>query len=285
MLRPSRLQQTSSSPLPISKQEGDASRARLPVSAADAASTTANMQAVWVMLICLAATPGASASTCKGVAAIPGLPGVPGRPGSNGRDGENGHKGERGPPGQTEDQAELGEKGDAGLPGFPGKVGPKGPAGSRGAPGPRGALGRKGESGDYKTSLKSAFSASRTINMLPRRDQPIRFDRVITNENGHYENRYGRFTCKIPGLYYFTYHATSRGNLCVNIKKGKGNRGEKVVTFCDYVHNTYQVTTGGVVLKVKADESIWLEPTEKNSLVGIEGADSIFSGFLLFPDN
>lgn len=120
--------------------------------------------------------------------------------------------------------------------------------------------------------------------MLPRREQPIRFDRVITNENGHYENRYGRFTCKIPGLYYFTYHATSRGNLCINIKKGQGTKGEKVVTFCDYVHNVYQVTTGGVVLRLQGEESVWLEPTEKNSLVGIEGADSIFSGFLLFPE-
>nr|XP_025045999.1 complement C1q subcomponent subunit B [Pelodiscus sinensis] len=189
-----------------------------------------------------------------------------------------------GAPGGAEDQLELGEKGAPGSPGYPGKVGPKGPKGSQGPSGPTGLPGPKGESGDFKATAKSAFSAARTISMLPRREQPVRFDRVIANENGHYENRYGRFTCQVPGLYYFTYHVTSRGSLCLHIKRGKDTKGEKVVTFCDYVHNVYQVTTGGVVLQVQQGESVWLEPTEKNSLVGIEGADSIFSGFLLFPD-
>ncbi|XP_073173166.1 uncharacterized protein [Lepidochelys kempii] len=239
---------------------------------------------LWAMLLCLSVVPLARADSCKGYAAIPGIPGAPGQPGSNGKDGVDGPKGEKGAPGQVDDEMELGEKGEPGSPGHPGKVGPKGPVGSKGSPGPMGPPGPMGESGDFKTTLKSAFSAARTISMLPRREQPIRFDRIITNENGHYENRYGRFTCRIPGLYYFTYHVTSRGNLCINIKKGQGTKGEKVVTFCDYVHNTYQVTTGGVVLRLQADESVWLEPTEKNSLVGIEGADSIFSGFLLFPD-
>ncbi|XP_029874276.1 complement C1q subcomponent subunit B isoform X3 [Aquila chrysaetos chrysaetos] len=243
------------------------------------------MQTVWAMLICLAGGQLATATLCKTYGTIPGIPGSPGQPGSNGRDGENGLKGERGPPGQVEDEEDMGEKGDPGLPGHPGKIGPRGPPGPKGLPGLMGLPGPQGDSGDYKATLKSAFSAARTISSYPRREQPIRFDRIITNEKGHYENRYGRFTCEIPGIYYFTYHVTSRANLCLSLKKGRGgSRGEKVVTFCDYVHSSYQVTTGGVVLKMAASESVWLEPTEKNSLVGIEGSDSIFSGFLIFPE-
>ncbi|XP_009687903.2 complement C1q subcomponent subunit B isoform X2 [Struthio camelus] len=243
------------------------------------------MRTVGVMLICLAGGQLTSATLCKTYGTIPGIPGSPGQPGRNGIDGENGQKGERGPPGHVEDEEEIGEKGDPGAPGYPGKVGPKGPTGSKGVPGIMGPPGPQGDSGDYKTNLKSAFSAARRISFLPRREQPIRFDRIITNENSHYENRYGRFTCQIPGIYYFTYHVTSKGNLCINIKKGRGgSKGEKVVTFCDYVQNSYQVTTGGVVLKMAAEESVWLEPTEKNSVVGIEGADSTFSGFLIFPE-
>ncbi|NXP54871.1 C1QB protein, partial [Heliornis fulica] len=120
----------------------------------------------------------------------PGIPGTPGQPGSNGRDGENG------------------PKGDQGEQGYPGKIGPRGPPGSKGLPGLMGQPGPPGDSGDYKTTLKSAFSAARTISSYPRRDAPIRFDRIITNEKRHYENRYGRFICQIPGLYYFTYHVT-----------------------------------------------------------------------------
>ncbi|XP_054078715.1 complement C1q subcomponent subunit B isoform X1 [Rissa tridactyla] len=249
------------------------------------ASAEEQMQTVWVMVIFLAGGQLASGTLCKTYGTIPGIPGSPGQPGSNGRDGKNGLKGDRGPPGQVEHEGDMGEKGDPGEMGYPGKIGPRGPPGSKGLPGPMGPPGAQGDSGDYKATLKSAFSAARTISSYPRREQPIRFDRIITNVKGHYENRYGRFICQVPGIYYFTYHVTSRSNLCLSVKKGRGgSRGEKVVTFCDYVHSSYQVTTGGVVLKVAANESVWLEPTEKNSLVGIEGSDSIFSGFLVFPD-
>ncbi|XP_042335091.1 complement C1q subcomponent subunit B [Sceloporus undulatus] len=242
---------------------------------------------IWAILICIPASKLASGDTCQGPTLIPGIPGMPGAPGTNGQDGDDGIKGERGPPGRVEDYRDVGERGEPGEPGYPGKVGPRGEAGSKGPPGAPGPRGPPGDSGDYKTSLKSAFSAVRSISMTPRRGQPVRFDRVITDVNRNYENRYGRFTCQIPGIYYFTYHVSSRGNLCIHLKKGRGNeRGERVVAFCDFVYNAFQVTTGGVVLRLTQGESVWLEPTEKNSLIGgTEGADSIFSGFLLFPDS
>ncbi|XP_074074279.1 complement C1q subcomponent subunit B [Macrotis lagotis] len=222
---------------------------------------------------------------CTGPAAIPGIPGTPGVAGTNGRDGSPGIKGEKGLPGVLGDSGETGEKGDSGIPGNPGKVGPKGPTGPKGLPGPMGFPGLPGESGDYGSMAKSAFSASRNIHVPLRKEQPIRFERMITREGSDYEPRNGKFSCRTPGLYYFTYHASSKGNLCVIlIKASRGMAKEKVVTFCDYVFNTFQVTTGGVVLKLQAGDSVWLEVNDKNSLVGVDGANSIFSGFLLFPD-
>ncbi|KAM6172551.1 complement C1q subcomponent subunit B [Erethizon dorsatum] len=222
-------------------------------------------------------------SNCNGHPAIPGIPGIPGVPGSDGQPGTPGTKGDKGSPGLAGDHGEFGEKGDPGIPGNPGKVGPKGPIGPKGAPGIPGGPGPKGESGDYKATQKVAFSALKTLNTPIRQKQAIRFDNVITNVNGNYEPRSGKFTCKVPGLYYFTYHASSRGNLCVNLVQGRENP-KKVVTFCDYVRNTFQVTTGGVVLKLEQEEMVYLEATNQNSMLGMEGANSIFSGFLLFPD-
>lgn len=155
--------------------------------------------------------------------------------------------------------------------------------GPKGSPGPPGAPGPKGESGDYKATQKIAFSAKRTINTVLRKDQTIRFDQVITNANNNFESRSGKFTCKVPGLYYFTYHASSRGNLCVNLVRGR-EQVQKVATFCDYTQNTFQVTMGSMVLKLEQGESVFLQATEKNALLGVDGANSIFSGFLLFPD-
>lgn len=106
---------------------------------------------------------------------------------------------------------------------------------------------------------------------------------MITNANENYQARSSKFTCKVPGLYFFIYHASSRGQLCVDLMRGRAEP-QKVVTFCDYVQNTFQVTTGSIVLKLEKDETVFLQATEKNALVGIEGANSIFSGFMLFPD-
>uniref|UniRef100_A0A7N4PLU1 Complement C1q B chain n=1 Tax=Sarcophilus harrisii TaxID=9305 RepID=A0A7N4PLU1_SARHA len=237
-----------------------------------------------LFLLALAVT-ALTEAPCNGHAAIPGMPGIPGVAGPNGKDGSPGIKGEKGLPGVLGDSGEIGEKGDSGNPGNPGKVGPKGPSGPKGIPGPVGPPGPPGESGDYGNIAKSAFSASRTIHAQLRKDQPIRFDRMISRESGDYEPRSGKFSCRAPGLYYFTYHASSRGNLCVIlIKARRGAAKEKVVTFCDFVYNSFQVTTGGVVLKLAEGDSVWLEVNERNSLVGLDGASSIFSGFLLFPD-
>ncbi|KAE8574198.1 hypothetical protein XENTR_v10024949 [Xenopus tropicalis] len=230
------------------------------------------------LLVALISAPLVTAQSCK-----VGLPGIPGAPGPDGKDGADGAKGEVGEPGQIEGWNKEEQKGDTGPPGHPGKVGPKGPVGPPGLPGFPGQKGLKGESGDYKISLKSSFSAQKASGAAVRRDVPVRFDKAITNDNGHYEPRTGKFTCKVPGVYYFSYHATSRGQLCVNIMMGKEQK-RKMATFCDQAQNIFQVTTGGLVLQVQKDESVWLETTEKNSLLGTDGADSIFTGFLLFPD-
>lgn len=222
-------------------------------------------------------------SSCPGHPAIPGLPGLPGIPGSDGQPGTPGTKGEKGIPGLAGDHGEFGEKGDPGIPGNPGKVGPKGPIGPKGIPGLPGGPGPKGESGDYRATQKVAFSALKTLNTPLKPKQAVRFDSVITNVNRNYEPRSGKFTCQVPGLYYFSYHASSRGNLCVNLVRGR-EQPQKVVTFCDYAQNTFQVTMGGVVLKLDRGEMVYLEATDKNSMLGMEGANSIFSGFLLFPD-
>lgn len=189
-----------------------------------------------------------------------------------------------GSPGVIEGWKKEEHGGDPGPAGNPGKVGPKGPLGPPGPPGAPGQKGRKGDSGEYKTEVQAAFSVKKLSQGFPRREQPVRFDRQLINVNNQYSLQTGKFTCQYPGLYYFTYHVTSRGHLCASIMKGKaGASKQKVVTFCDQVLNIFQVTTGGVVLEVQKDEAVWLETTDKNNLLGAEGADSIFTGFLLFP--
>ncbi|XP_028664328.1 complement C1q subcomponent subunit B-like [Erpetoichthys calabaricus] len=204
----------------------------------------------------------------------PGLPGIPGKPGANGRDGEKGERGDRG-----EDELLIkGQKGNKGEQGGAGKIGPQGEpglSGPAGLPGPKGLPGETGEAGATEGTV---FSVSKSSNMPARKDFPIRFDRKLLRSDESVKIDLSQFTCRTKGLYYFTYHVTSRGNLCLNFKKNR----QKVVGFCDHVQNTFQVSSGSVVLELSPNDLVSLETTEKNNILGSEGADSIFTGFLLF---
>ncbi|XP_067826796.1 complement C1q subcomponent subunit B-like [Heptranchias perlo] len=240
------------------------------------------MNHVGLVLLLLVVVSSAQ-DTCQasdGIHGSPGLPGRAGAPGKNGRDGSPGEKGKPGPPGSAGVAGIKGQKGEQGFEGSTGKVGPDGVRGEKGEKGSAGEKGEKGEVGDHTSTLKSAFSMARSTNISPRKTYPIRFEKLITNDQKSYAPRSGKFQCTIPGLYYFTYHATSKGNLCVNIMQNT----EKKVGFCDQVYNTFQVSSGGVVLKLNQADEVWLQTTESNSMLGVDGADSIFNGFLLFPD-
>ncbi|MBN3323225.1 C1QB protein, partial [Atractosteus spatula] len=230
------------------------------------------MPALWVGLVALALSPLVLSDTCPTQPGTPGLPGIPGMPGRDGRDGE---KGEKGAPGD-DGRLVKGQKGEPGPMGSPGRAGLQGDPGEQGLPGPAGPKGAMGSPVAINTTEKSVFSFGKTSNMPPRSYQPIRFERANLAGDPLLG---GRFTCEVKGTYYFTYHVTARGPVCVGIHKG----ADRVVVFCDSVYQGYLVTSGSVVLQLDKGDVVSLQPTEKNSVLGSDGADSIFTGFLLFP--
>lgn len=110
--------------------------------------------------------------------------------------------------------------GPQGKQGRPGKPGPPGPPGEPGPPGPRGP---PGDNADLvRTGILGAVSTT-TYNTTPRvafyaglRNPQegydvLRFDDIVTNIGGNYEGATGKFTCKIPGTYFFIYNVLMRG--------------------------------------------------------------------------
>ncbi|XP_069775275.1 complement C1q subcomponent subunit C-like [Narcine bancroftii] len=240
------------------------------------------MESNCIWLIPLLAALGSLVSGFNMISGLPGVPGphgVPGLPGKDGRDGIKGAKGEPGIPDSTGRRGESGEKGDPGVLGQIGKRGRRGMPGDKGVPGMEGLKGEKGRSGDHKITLKSAFSAKRGGYSYPVAAKPIRFSDVISNDQNHYDMNTGVFTCNITGFYYFVYYATSDNNLCVSMMKNSYQEA----MFCS--HGSFdQVSSGGIVLHLQASDKVWITSTDYNAMMGIENHDSVFSGFLLFPD-
>ena len=134
----------------------------------------------------------------------------------------------QGPQGEPGRVGRMGPRGPIGEPGPPG---PNGPPGERGAPGPPGAPGANGPNGaisaaTYNTIPKIAFYAG--LKKQHEGYEVLKFDDVVTNLGNHYDPSSGKFTCSIPGIYFFIYHVLMRGgdgtsmwaDLCKNNQVG-----------------------------------------------------------------
>ncbi|NXR78572.1 C1QA protein, partial [Pycnonotus jocosus] len=219
----------------------------------------------------------------EGVCKAPdGKNGSPGRPGRPGRPGQRGEPGEPGRPGWSMNiKGPRGDDGEPGPPGIPGMRGPPGIPGPMGQPGEPGSAGQKGQPGDALEQPHPAFSASRLS--PPRSGTTVVFDRVITNQENSYNPRTGKFTCSIPGLYYFTFQVVSSGDLCLSIAKN----GLSVVSFCDNnSQGILQVNSGSTVLSLDLGDQVSLitDPARGSSIYSGSEADSVFSGFLVSPE-
>ncbi|NXO12759.1 OTOL1 protein, partial [Oriolus oriolus] len=241
----------------------------------------------------------------KGDAGLPGLPGTPGPQGPKGSKGERGGKGEQGErgasgspgyPGKPGPQGEAGAKGNKGSYGFPGLKGQKGAKGDTcdngtkgdkgdrgdpGEPGAGGEQGDKGEKGDTG-SPRSAFSAGLS-RPFPPPNVPIRFDRVWFNERDDYNPATGKFNCSVPGAYVFSYHVTVRGRPARLSLVASSRRVAKArdTLYGQDIDQASFLT----ILKLRVGDQVWLEVGKDwNGLYAGAEDDSVFTGFLLYPD-
>lgn len=177
-----------------------------------------------------------------------------------------------------------GTKGESGNKGFPGEMGRKGYIGAVGQAGLPGPPGLTGSLGDSTGSLKqSAFSVSEPRNL--EYGKPVKFIRSSVNINNDFDHQTGMFTCRVPGVYYFVFHAMSKKNLCLSLKSGALR--EENFGFCDYcdaAKNEEHVLSGGVVLHLGKDEKVWIEAfREENTQLSVESI--VFNGFLIFQSD
>ncbi|XP_037535693.1 complement C1q subcomponent subunit C [Nematolebias whitei] len=232
---------------------------------------------------------------CKGTNGHPGADGTPGR---DGLPGVKGQKGESAVlvDGPVDPVTLLELKGDQGSPGLPGVMGPVGYKGQVGAtgrigqPGPPGQAGKNTASGQdhsNEAAQYSAFSVIRTVSSYPSINQKITFQTAVVNKPGDFNTNTGDFTCRIPGVYYFTFHSVAKASMCLGLAS---DSLENKLVFCDYNNNRRyeQMLSGGAVLQLTAGERVWLE-SFKEMQTEDDKQDSqekqiIFNGFLLFSN-
>ncbi|KAH0624122.1 hypothetical protein JD844_007526, partial [Phrynosoma platyrhinos] len=230
----------------------------------------------------------------KGYCGDPGEKGERGERGETGLKGEKGNKGDVGVEGGHGEDGQKGEKGDPGVrgeKGDPGPIGMMGPPGMkglpgfkgmRGPPGKKGARGPKGPKGEAPRTQRSAFSVGLS-KPFPPPNTPIKFDKILYNDQEDYNPLTGKFNCSVAGAYIFSYHMTIRGRparisiVCQNRKMVRSRE----TLYGQEIDQASFLT----ILKLNVGDQVWLEVTRDwNGIYVSAEDDSIFSGFLLYPD-
>lgn len=175
----------------------------------------------------------------------------------------SGHRGPQGIPGPP---------GARGPPGEPGKPGPQGPPG----PGP----------GGYSPSLytpKIAFYAG--LRRQHEGSEILKFDDVVTNVGNYYEPSTGKFTCPLPGIYFFTYHVLMRGgdgtSMWADLKKNGQVRASAIAQDAD---QNYDYASNSVILHLDVGDEVCVQLDGGKVHGGNTNKYSTFSGFLIYPD-
>uniref|UniRef100_A0A669PY52 Otolin 1 n=1 Tax=Phasianus colchicus TaxID=9054 RepID=A0A669PY52_PHACC len=196
-----------------------------------------------------------------------------GEKGSKGEMGDEGIQGAEGKQGEKGEQGSKGDKGDLGPAGVTGPSGPKGVAGARGA---------KGARGDAAKLLRSAFSAGLS-KPFPPPNVPIRFDKILYNDQDDYNPATGKFNCSVPGAYVFAYQLTVRGRPA---RVSLVARSRKVAKTRETLYGQeIDQASFLTILKLSAGDQVWLEVAKDWNGVYVSAEDdSIFTGFLLYPD-
>lgn len=160
----------------------------------------------------------------------------------------------------------------------------------RGLTGDKGDLGEKGErgqQGECAVAPKSAFSAklSEGLTLPLTVGDAVRFDKITLNEQGDYNTETGRFTCKVPGVYYFAVHATVyRASLQFDLMKN----GHTVASYFQFYGNWPKPgsLSGGSLLHLVPGDQVWVQMalSEYNGFYSSTKTDSTFTGFLVYSE-
>lgn len=166
----------------------------------------------------------------------------------------------------------------------PGETGVRGLTGDRGDPGEKG---ERGQPGECAVAPKSAFSAklSEGLTLPLTVGDAVRFDKIMLNEQGDYNTETGRFTCKVPGVYYFAVHATVyRASLQFDLMKN----GHTVASYFQFYGNWPKPASlsGGSLLHLVPGDQVWVQMalSEYNGFYSSTKTDSTFTGFLVYSD-
>ncbi|KAL1767650.1 complement C1q 4 [Sigmodon hispidus] len=186
------------------------------------------------------------------------------------------------PPGA---KGEVGRRGKAGLRGPPGPPGPRGPPGEPGRPGPPGPPGPGPGGAAPPAGYVSRIAFYAGLRRPHEGYEVLRFDDVVTNVGNAYEAASGKFTCPMPGVYFFAYHVLMRGgdgtSMWADLMKNGQVRASAIAQDAD---QNYDYASNSVILHLDVGDEVFIKLDGGKVHGGNTNKYSTFSGFIIYPD-
>ena len=122
-----------------------------------------------------------------------------------------------------------------------------------------------------------AFSALLHADQVPKANSKLVLGEVLANAGGAYNGQTGVFTCKVPGLYQFTWTIHKmKGTAHTHMFLMKNN-ATAFVNYANYANDNF---SGSLVTYLKQGDTVWIKMRQPGGyLVG--GRHSAWSGLLL----
>ncbi|KAM9673588.1 complement C1q tumor necrosis factor-related protein 6 [Trichechus inunguis] len=181
-----------------------------------------------------------------------------------------------------------GDKGDRGLLGMPGKLGKEGPRGDRGPQGAKGTKGQAGSPGSPCQTRFSAFSVGRKTALHSSEGfQPLLFDTVFVNPDGHFDLAAGHFAAPLRGLYFFSLNVHS-WNFKETYVHVVHNEEAAVILYAQPSDRSI-MQSQSVMLALLPGDRVWVRlfKRERENAVYSDDVDTYitFSGHLIKPED
>ncbi|XP_012590347.1 PREDICTED: complement C1q tumor necrosis factor-related protein 6 isoform X2 [Condylura cristata] len=181
-----------------------------------------------------------------------------------------------------------GDKGDRGLLGTPGKPGREGPRGERGPQGSKGTKGQAGSPGSPCQTRFSAFSVGRKTALHSSEGfQPLLFDTVFVNPDGHFDLATGRFVAPLRGLYFFSLNVHS-WNFKETYVHVVHNERAAVILYAQPSDRSI-MQSQSVMLALAPGDRVWVRlfKRERENAIYSDDVDTYitFSGHLVKPED
>ncbi|CAG08466.1 unnamed protein product, partial [Tetraodon nigroviridis] len=115
-------------------------------------------------------------------------------------------------------------------------------------------------------------------NDFPKAGEPIRFRDVIYNGQKSYDTQTGYFTCKIPGVYEFSFYASVKSN---DASLDLFHNDKRILHSFTTKQNGVIEASGNLYVKLERGDRVYLVAEQDGNGLTKE---SIFSGHLLFTE-